>query len=209
MTIGREDLTTHRELAHWSRMVRAAAFALDTRPAATTAGTDEAPPQVVQVRRLLTEAADELDRHAGTVRRLDDEIELLHRRARPADAAHLHDLRRRRFRSQTRLRGALDAATRALVPGGDVLDPTTILRRFRGASPTTEFAYFGRPAVDRGERRRRLAMLLVRGTVPSRRPRAARTPEVVVLPSRTARLSPVHRRLLRSVPPAPLSGVAS
>ena len=208
MRTRRGDDTTHRELTRWSRMIRACAAALDTRPAEGAPGAGEAPPQVLVVRRLLFEAAADLDRHAHTLRRLDDEIDLLRRRARPADAPHLHDLERRRARSEARLQAVLDTATRALVPGGDALDPATILRRLSGPTGTTRFSYFGRPAVDRGARLRRLSALLLRGSPPAR-PRTTTGQAVVVLPPRSSRLSPVHARLLRSVPPAPLSGVAS
>ncbi|GAB48782.1 hypothetical protein [Mobilicoccus pelagius] len=200
---GRRAPTGHRNLLRGAHSLRLCAASLDVRPAAVARGEEEPAPEAVRVRRLLLDVAGELERHATLVRRLDDEIELLRRRRHHGDARHLDELERRRARSQARLEAALDGGTRALLPGGDALDPATILHRLCGASPApSEFAYFGRPAVDRADRVRRLAHLLRRGVATGHPTPVDHRPAVVVLPPRASRLAGIRHRLLRSTTPA-------
>lgn len=156
-------------------------------------------PEVERVQRLLRRTAADLAPYAVTARRLDDELELLLRR-HVRSPHELEELRRRRRRADARLVAEIDGATRALVPGGDRLDPTTILRRLSG-DPVVRRSYFGRPAVDRRQRVRRLTALLLRGA-PTGHPRRNDThATTIVVPSHATRLARVRNRLLRSVHP--------
>ena len=149
--------------------------------------SEDAPHEVDRVQRTLRRTAAALSSHALTVRRLDNEIELLERR----------------------LRHAVDDATRALIPGGDRLDPTTILRRLSGPSSPPPRSYFGRPAVDRSDRVRRLTSLLLRSTP---HPGATWTdPRLtsVIVPSRNARLARIRHRLLGITPTRATPGAGS
>lgn len=185
------------DLGRLAHSLTSCAAVLDPRAESGEAG--EPGPEVVRVRRLLTQVAADLARHAAVARRLDDEIELLTRRRDHADAAHLAELCRRRDRSEARLRAELDNATRALVPGGDLLEPATILKRLTGSHTAVRpRSYFGRPTVDRDARVLRLATLLRRRVAHPRAAGREHRPTVVTIASRTTRLARVRRRLLRS-----------
>lgn len=168
--------------------------------------SEDAPHEVDRVQRTLRRTAAALSSHALTVRRLDNEIELLERRRGSGD---LSEMRRRRDHAERRLRHAVDDATRALIPGGDRLDPTTILRRLSGPSSPPPRSYFGRPAVDRSDRVRRLTSLLLRTTP---HPGATWTdPRLtsVIVPSRNARLARIRHRLLGITPTRATPGAGS
>lgn len=183
----------HRELARLAAAMTECATTLDAPLHATR---DDAP-EVERVRRLLRRTSADIAAHSSATRRLDDEIDLLVRRRSP-DPRTLADLQRRRAQSDARLTAAVDAATRALVPGGDRIDPVTILRRLSGAEPAGRRSYFGRAAVDRTDRLRRLGTFLLHGRPTSHLPRDHRPPTVIVTP-RATRLARVRHRLLRSV----------
>lgn len=205
----RGTAATHRDLARWSRSMRACATSLATRADDVSDPHVGPAPAVTQVRRLLQEVAAEIDRHAAMLRRLDDEIEVLRRRGDQGDARHLAELERRRARSEARLRTVIESGARALIPGGDALDPATILHRLGGSATGDGRTPLGHPTLDRAELRRLLAARLVRGGSPDRAVRPVGGPEVVHLQPRAVRLSLVHRRLARGTRPLTRSGVAS
>lgn len=162
-----------------------------------------------RVERLLRLTATDLTRHATALRRLDDEIDLLSRRR--DDGRQLAELRRRRDRAEARAHSGLDDATRALLPGGDRLDPGTILRRLSGEPAPRRLSYFGRPPVDRGDRLLRLTALLLRGATPAHTPRseAGRRPTTAaIIASRESRLTRI-RHLLTGTASRPTTGAAT
>ncbi|MDO5627274.1 MAG: hypothetical protein Q4G43_03025 [Mobilicoccus sp.] len=171
---------THRDLTRLAEALGecAARLAHDEDPAS----------RADEVRRVLHATAADLSRHAAAMRRLDDESDLLRRRRPPQ--AELRELTARRDREIARVTAGIDASTRALLPGGDHLDPAVILRRLGVA--TRPFSW----AVDRPERVRALAALLRRGSH-ARRPFAHTRGGAVVITvlPRRHRLARLHRRL--------------
>lgn len=160
-------------------------------------------PRAAQVHHLLDDLAGVIAHHAETVRRIDDEIDLaMRRRARPQDIAALHS---RRARETARLRAEIDHATTRLLPGGDRLHPTTILRRLTAPHLVGDgLSYFGRSPVDRAGRVARLTHRLLTPATRSRTPIRAALFAPTTLAARTGRLARLRRHL--QSPAAPDTG---